>query len=290
MVLVTGASGFIGKHVVRTLLDNHVEVLILTRSKESYNCQGSESVVEGDLLYYDEWKQQLLEYSIDTCIHLAWMGIPDYSYDMSKDNIICGFKVLELCRDNKIQKLIVSGSCWEYNNPQGRVFVEDNVSVDNYFKIAKNSLLNVSLRFCKENDIRLNWLRLFYVYGEGQKSQSLIPHIIESFERGNVPVLNGAYNKNDFVYVGDVAKVIYDVCVKDNDNTVINVGMGKSIMVLDIVKAVAKAMNIEIDQSIYTSNGKEVDYYADYNEMNQMLGWVPNTPINIGIKQMINKK
>lgn len=287
MVFVTGGTGFIGRWVVKRLLKEKQEVLLLVRDKVNYVPISNEYVIEGSLENIESWKQKVKKNTIETCIHLAWEGIPDYSYEMSKKNLVYGLNILEICRDLVIPNLVISGSCWEYFNPKGSILVKHELDESNAFKASKNSLHQMAHAFCLENGIHLNWMRLFYVYGPGQRSESLIPYIIECYKKKQQPNLNGAYNKNDFVYVGDVADAIVKVALQHDFLEVLNVGSGHSTQVLEIVKCVAKQMGCEVDTSKYIKSPNCVDFYADYDEMYEMYRWFAKTSIEQGIKQML---
>lgn len=286
-VFVTGGNGFIGRYVVKELLSMEKKVVVLIRDPEHYRRIGGEIVIYGQLNNLKEMISSLEEYSIETCIHLAWEGIPDYSYEMSKKNLLYGMNILELCKVCNIPNLIVTGSCWEYENPIGKVSENDDISYENHFKAAKNSLRMICDAFCKENGIHFNWLRLFYVYGVGQRQGSLIPYIIDTFKQGKQPELNGAYNKNDFIYVSDVAKAIADCARKKPDKTIINIGSGQATEVLEVVKHTAKSLDVELDKSAYVKPARVIDFYADIHLAEECLNWKPQIDMTSGIEKML---
>lgn len=288
MIFVTGASGFIGRHFVERALSEGQELLVLTRNASKYRNIGSEIVIEGDLGEWQFWENRLKNYEIETCVHLAWEGIPNYSYCNSEKNLFNNLSVLHICENHKIKNLVISGSCWEYMNPYGSVTIECETDFSNPFKAAKNSAHMMSSAFCKEKGIHLNWMRLFYVYGPNQRLGSLIPHIITEFKAGRIPELIGAYNENDFVYVSDVVTAILKVTLCHEFSEVLNVGSGKATRVLDIVKYIAPIYGMEIDDSNYVkSNSKS--FYADRDEMKQQYGFEAQIDISTGITNILNR-
>ena len=290
MIFVTGGTGFIGKHVIKKLIEIRENVIVLVRNMKDYAAQGSEYVVEGTLDDPEPWQEELKQFSIDTCIHLAWEGIPDYSYEMSKKNLMHGLTVLDACKELGIQNLIMTGSCWEYDKPHGIVSVNDPVCDENAFKASKNALRMMAHAFCRENRIHFNWLRLFYVYGPGQREGSLIPHIIKSFKEEKQPELNGAYNRNDFVHVSDVADAIVKVAGNHNYPEILNVGSGCSTQVLSIVKMAAELMGQTINEQKYLKNNHNVEFYADKQEMYRDFSWEAKISMEKGIKQVIESR
>ena len=291
MFFVTGGSGFIGKYVVKKLLENGEEVIVLVREAKKYKLQGCEILVEGNLGDIASWKNELKQYTIETCIHLAWEGIPDYSYEMSKKNLLYGLYVLDLCKEFGIKNLVITGSCWEYQNPKGSISVDHPIDYDKSFPAAKNSLRMMAHAFCKENDIHLNWMRLFYVYGPGQREGSLIPYIIKCFREGKQAELNGVYNKNDFVYVKDVADAIVKVAQTHEYDEILNIGTGYSTQVADIVRMIAETMPQKEAAPIYSNTMKnQVDFYADEEEMRKNYEWSAVIQLKEGIQEMLSAK
>ena len=285
MVLVTGATGFIGKYVVGELIRNKQKVVCLVRNTSKYIAVGDEEVLECNLTEIEILKKTLKSLEIDTFIHLAWEGIPDYSYKYSKKNLEIGMNVLEICKCLNVSKLIITGSCWEYADPKGAISTDYPIEYNNYFKAAKNSLHMMAHAFCEDNAIQLNWLRLFYVYGAGQREGSLIPHIINSIREGCQPELNGAYNENDFVNVRDVARVIVEVAMRNEKKEVLNVGRGETVRVLDIVEEVANQMDFIIDKEKYICK-EGASFYADKAEMIKD-GIKCEIDIRDGVREMI---
>ena len=286
MIFVTGANGFIGKYVVAELLSQKQQVLCLVRDVNIYRRIGNEELIEGNLGTLGYLESQLREAQVDTCIHLAWEGIPDYSYETSYRNLDYGLQLLNTCKNIGVQNLVITGSCWEYENPTGCITTGQQVSCENAFKAAKNSLRMMAHAFCKENKIHFNWMRLFYVYGQGQREGSLIPYIIRSFKQGVKPQLNGAYNENDFVYVQDVAKAIVKVSLKHDYPEILNVGSGKAIRVLDIVKEVATQYHIQISESDYIYH-KGISFYANPEEMQKEFNWNSKITLSEGIQKIL---
>ena len=286
MLFVTGASGFIGRYVVKELLNQKQEVLCLVRDAEKYQLIDNEQIVEGCLGDLEQLEPVLNDKQIDTCIHLAWEGIPDYSYEMSCRNLDHSLKLLKVCKNIGVSNLVITGSCWEYENPVGCIKTDYPVSSANAFKAAKNSLHMMAHAFCKEHEIHLNWMRLFYVYGPGQREGSLIPYIIHSFKNGKKPELNGAYNQNDFVYVQDVAEAIVKVALNHSYPEVLNVGSGEATRVMDIVMEGAKQFNIQISENDYERNSG-TNFFADKEEKEKDYGWSRTSSITEGISAMI---
>jgi nucleoside-diphosphate-sugar epimerase len=287
-VLVTGATGFIGNYVRKCLHQNGYKIISLVRNKK-HNLQSyfNEVIIEGNLNQPDPLKITLSEYYIDACIHLAWEGIPDYSFEISQKNITYGINVLRLCNELKIKHLIISGSCWEYKTPSGCVGENWSIDDSNHFKAAKNALRMLSHAFCSENNISFHWLRLFYVYGYGQREGSLIPYIKKQLLEGNIPKLNGWNNRNDFIHVTDVANAFIKTLELCPEEEIINIGFGKSVPVIDILDMLLQLKSN--NQSVIDVDKREVqmavDFWADNKTARKSLDWKPKIDIFDWLKE-----
>lgn len=290
-VLLTGASGFIGTHVRKALWEAGREIISLVRTAgPEFVPYPGEQIVVGTLGKPDALAQDLNGLDIGACVHLAWEGIPDYSSRYSMKNLEYGFHVLELCRSLGIKKLVMAGSCWEYLNPAGMVSETAPLSWENPFKVAKNTLHLMTDEFCRENEIAYCWLRFFYVYGEGQRSGSLIPYIVKTLKNGVQPALNGAFNRNDFVHVLDVARAVCKSVERMQAKPcyeTLNIGSGKATQVLEIAETAAQLLHMPLDSSKYESPANPAAFWADIRMAEAKLGWRPCVRIQEGLESYI---
>lgn len=289
-ILLTGASGFIGTHVRKALYEAGYHVVSLMRTP-GVNPYPGEQFLSGTLAKADALEQSLSGMTIDACVHLAWEGIPDYSSEYSMKNLEYGFQVLRLCKHLGIGKLVVSGSCWEYAEPSGMVSENAPLSYENAFKTAKNALHSMTEVFCRENGIACRWLRFFYVYGEGQRSGSLIPYLVRELRNGAQPVLGGAFNQNDFIHVSDVAQA---VCrsLKSMEMgpscETYNIGFGQAVRVLDVLASAARILQTDVDLTLYEPpTSQPAAFWADIRAAEKQLRWKPCVSLEEGLERYI---
>jgi nucleoside-diphosphate-sugar epimerase len=296
-IVVTGGSGFIGKPVIRILLKKGHSVMALSRSAEEYNKINKVENLQwiNTSLELDETNLQLIkDFAPEAIIHLAWEKIPDFSFETSLHNLenqVTFFK--HICQLASVKKIIVAGSCFEYNQSFGECLESNICTPTNYFTWAKNAVREFLQVECLQKQINLVWARIFYVYGPGQRSASLIPVIIKNLQDGKVPDLRKPANANDFVYVDDVAEGLNQILEKEIPSGIYNLGGGRSTPVIDVLRMIDQQINNSdtIAGQVLANAGnpvKEIDAWANMQKTHSALNWQASVSMKEGIKKMIN--
>ena len=125
------------------------------------------------------------------------------------------------------KKILISGTCWEYGKSFGECRTSDLVNPQNYFSLSKNTLRLWSEIISQQKSISFGWFRLFYVYGPGQRDESLIPSILKSLQMGTTPEIKTPTNRNDYIYVDDVVDIFTNATEHNFESGIFNVGNGK---------------------------------------------------------------
>jgi len=293
-VFLTGATGFIGRYVLKHLEKESFNILLLTRaSKENFSSiikSKKVDIVSGNLSDINKWGTKLKQFKPDAAIHLAWEGIPDYGVKISIKNLKYGLNLFEELAEIGCKKIICTGSCWEYGQNQGKISEDLPAKSLNAFTAAKNALHWLGGEIAKENNIKFIWTRLFYVYGPGQRENSLIPYIIKCVKEGKKPKIKTPSARNDFICVVYVTKAIIAILKKCNQSTVYNIGSGHSTSIQDIIKIVYSELNLQYKpkDKLFKSDNISFDYFwADISKIKKELGWGPKIGIHEGIKKII---
>lgn len=293
--LITGGSGFIGAPVINKLIGSgNNKVLALSRSTQqtAHTGEGQLTWLHSSLLPDDAAMEQISTFAPEVIIHLAWEKIPDFSYESSLENLhnhVAFFrKVLSV---PSVKKVVATGSCLEYNKNTGVCTESDTFVSKNYFTWAKNSLRDFLQFECLQKKIDLVWPRVFYVYGPGQRSGSLIPSLIADMKAGIVPGIRTPANANDFIYVDDVADAIVLMCTATIESGIYNIGAGETTKVIDILSIIEKEiLGSDTFTKSVTENAKvvaqDINFWADLSKTKKALNWSPVTSIKEGIRQM----
>ena len=292
-IFITGATGFIGKYIMEEVYEVGHDILALTLEKDKF--ENSPTYIQqlcGDLEDIECLKPVIRSFNPDVVIHLAWHGIPDFSAGTCQKNLLMAIDFVNWVLDDTIcNKIMVSGSCFEYGKKQGVCKESDPVNINSYFTWAKHSLNKYLSLKCAEKDVVLNWFRFFYVYGPGQREESLIPTLIKSIGVKQTPKINSPLNKNDFIYVEDVAEAVAKAVDANLPSGVYNLGSGYATSVYNICRMVEMhLLGTETISKQLLENGQKdetVNFWADMEKTEHALNMSCDTSLNEGIKQHI---
>lgn len=237
-VAVTGATGFIGRHVLAELESRSVESIALVRPSTAKALRHSSySVVPFDI--HNETRNAFeLMGRPDVLIHLAWSGLPNYkSLHHFEQELQGQYRSLKNLIESGLQTLIVAGTCFEYGMQSGSLSEEFTAHPSNPYGFAKNAL-RCQLEFLKSAyPFQLTWARLFYLYGEGQPESSLLPQLRRVAEAGDQLFnMSGGEQLRDYLPVAEVAKHLVTLALAERDVGIVNVCSGIPISVRKLVE------------------------------------------------------
>lgn len=262
-ILVTGASGFIGKYVVRELLQQGHRVVAATRNIDTF-CHSYVSAVPFNLERLDD-NLNYFEYfgRPDICIHLAWEGLPNYKAAFhEEENLPRHKKFLDNLISGGLQHLTVTGTCLEYGLIEGELSEDMECNPIVSYARAKYMLSKWLLNLAGEPGVQAKWLRLFYMWGDGQSPNSLIPQLDAAIKRGDKSFpMSGGEQVRDFLTANEMAKRIVTLALNPAAIGIINCCSGKPVRVKDFVEQYIreKEATIQLKLGVYP--------YPDYEPM-----------------------
>jgi len=289
-VLITGSTGFIGKKLVPKLLAAGHNVLAITSDqKKVQSLFGIGSVSIHDYLRGNAIKD-IKEFEPQALIHLAWSGLPDYSIENNKTNVRIGINVIDAAVDLGVKKFIGSGSCWEYGSLSGQL--KENMDPEDVgdFGNSKITLSNYMINRAQDISGIANWLRLFYVFGEGQREGSVIPSIISSFQNQKPLELNDMNKALDFINVEDVAEIITGVLSKSSESEVINVGSGNPTSIPTLIDIIANSMSINLKNKYQLEIDHKKKSWADIHKISEKFSFNPKVSMKEHITELTKVK
>lgn len=249
-VMVTGATGFVGRHVVNKILARGHSVVAIARDikrAQEMPWFGSVEFVQCDL--YKDFKPLFQPKTLpDVIIHLAWPGLPNYRdfFHISK-NLPADLDFLETAVKSGVPHLIVAGTCLEYGIQYGPLTEEMETSPTTPYGFAKDALRKALQFLQKERPFILQWMRLFYMYGEGQNKNSLLAQLDLAIDQ-KLPIFNMSVGSQlrDYLSIEEVSENFSLVLENHHIVGVINCCSGRPISVIDLVQQRCKTRNCDI--------------------------------------------
>lgn len=264
-ILVTGATGFIGQHVISNLLADGLHVIATSRNEEKAKKFDWYNEVE---YFQCDYHRQLLDYynyfgRPDALIHLAWNGLPKYNDSFHvEENLPANCKFLKNFVDNKIKKLVVAGTCYEYGMKNGPLSEDCCTLPVTQYGLAKDSLRKYLELILRDSTTSFNWTRLFFLYGKGQNPSSLMPQLEQAIAKGaEVFNMSGGEQLRDYLPVEIVAEYICRITVQLNMEGIVNCCSGEPISIRRLVETYLSEhdSNISLNLGYYP--------YPDYEPM-----------------------
>lgn len=276
-VLVTGASGFIGKNLIPKLLEEKYQVLAVVRSVESIkNLEWFSriQIIQCDL--YESCEDIFYNHTdINILIHLAWQNLPNYqeSFHLS-ENLPKNYEFLKVAIDKRISHILVAGTCLEYGMQSGALSESHETKPLVAYGIAKDSLRKSLESLKTEKNFIFQWLRLFYIYGEGQAKNSLLSQLDNAIENGDEDFKMSVGNQlRDYLSIDDVVDNIILSISNPDIQGVINCCSGNPTSVLDLVvnRCKERGVNINLNRGFYKIPDYEpLDFWGIPAKINQM--------------------
>jgi len=251
-IAVTGASGFIGRHVVAELLRKNIEVVAVTRNNGlSIKADQNIRLVTLDIAHQVKECFTLLGRP-DVLLHLAWDGLPNYtSLHHFESELPRQYHFLKQLIDAGLPNLLVTGTCFEYGLLSGPLAEDTRPQPNNPYGFAKEAL-HQQLEFLKTaNPFNLIWGRLFYMYGEGQPGRSLFSQLRDAVLRGEKTFnMSGGEQLRDYLPVTMVAKKLVQLALSGQDMGTINICSGIPVSVRSLVEQWIKQYSWDIELNL----------------------------------------
>ena len=266
-ILVTGATGFIGNHVIAKLLEENYEVIASSSNIEKAKTAGWFSSVKYlpfDLKDFDPTKDYAAYFDHpDLVIHLAWEGLPNYKALFHlEENLPRHYTFLQNLITHGTTDLTVTGTCFEYGMQEGCLSEDLPTFPANSYAIAKDQLRKQLENLQREQDFHLKWVRLFYMYGSGQNPNSLLSQLDKALDTDEkVFNMSGGEQERDYLPIQHVAEYIVSIALQNRVTGVINCCSGTPVKVKAFVQnyLMEKQKDIQLNLGYYP--------YADYEPM-----------------------
>jgi UDP-glucose 4-epimerase len=317
-IIVTGGSGFIGKHLVKRVLScNPSSILVIGNRVDKYFedeillRDTPLSILSADIRDRETISQVFKEERADTCVHLAAkisvadsIKSPDETMDINAKGTL---NVLEASYESQVKNFVFASSAAVYGDVK-ELPISENQELEPLSPYGKSKMLAEQYvsSFQKQKKIKNTiCLRIFNVYGSGQSSEvDVITRFAKRLSKGLPPEIHGdGKNTRDFISVDDVTEaILLSVRAmeepKSNYNNnlnlppVFNVGTGTPTSIKDLAKKMITISGLKVDPINKKGNqdsGVILHSYADMTKAKRALHFVARKDLEEGLREIIEQ-
>jgi len=290
-ILLTGSSGFFGRNFLDRIDKKKIKILGIQRTNQ--HIEKNINYIFSDLKRISHFREKITLFKPTIILHFAWQGIPDYSKANCKKNYQITKKLIDLSFTiPSLRKIILLGSCFEYDFLFGKCSEQYRSKCTNNISECKEKLLEYLYAkkkiFDNKKKIKWYWLRPFYIYGEYQRKDSLIPTIIKNLLVKRKVNINNPKACNDYLYVGEFIRFVKRILFKKISSGIYNCGSGKllsnqtiSTVCSNLLKKKNKLIKFKFEDK---KNGK----YSCNKKLNK-INFYPNFNIVKGLDKTLKK-
>ena len=274
-VLVTGADGFLGHHILRNLTGHGFDVLPKRRT-------------DGDVTRSTTWDKFPAS---DFLVHLAGLTFVPASWEnpteFVQSNSVSTSHALDFCRKNKTKMIFLS--TYLYSSKLSTPIKEtDEIDPANPYALSKFLGEQLCSFYAKQFGVEVIILRPFNVFGSGQNSRFLIPSIISQATKSDEISVLDIRPARDYVFIEDLVDAVHKSITSDLRFGIINVGTGVASTVEQLIFSLADVIGREL--TIKSSNlerfGEINSTQADISQAKLLLGWQPKWSLSQGLREV----
>ena len=244
-MLVTGANGYIGRHVVKAVLDKGAEVIACDVVTDDVD----ERAVRKTLNLFELPEGNVYEQleSPDVCLHMAWRNGFVHNAPTQIGDLSAHYKFLTAMIDGGLKQLAVMGTMHEVGYWEGAIDENTPCNPISMYGIAKDALRRAMFLYCEQNDCVLQWLRCYYILGDDKKNNSIFCKLLSAAEEGkkSFPFTTGK-SQYDFITVDELANQLSAAVMQKEVVGIINCCTGKPMSLADRVEQFIKEHGLDI--------------------------------------------
>lgn len=302
-VLVTGGHGFIGSHLVESLVKKKCNVVVvdLFKNPNSYffrqNLNDKVIFEYCDVTNFKHINSVVIKHEINFVFHAAAQAIVDVAYynplNTFYDNVMGTANILESCRlYGKTDGVLITSTDKVYSK-LSRVDEKMPISGDHPYEVSKTSADLIARSYFKTYDMPVVVTRFGNVYGEGDLNFSrIIPGIMKSIVKGEALMIrsNGKYVR-DYVYVGDVVDATLSLAqnIKSVKGEAFNISSLENLSVLEVIKRIDGILKVKTKYKILSRATNEIPVQSvNFNKIKRVLDWKPTNNFKTAIPSVFD--
>lgn len=290
-VLLTGASGFLGRYVLQCLEQHGIEVVTMGR-RQAPDSQFAQ-FIETDLLANPDFAALVKQADATHLLHLAWYA-EHGKYWTSPLNlrwVDATVRLVEAFCATGGKHVVAAGTCAEYDWLHGYC-LEDNTPQNpaTLYGVAKDAARRLTIEICKQHQVTCCWGRVFLPFGAGEASVRLIPSLIDVFQGTRSAFGVNAAVYRDFLHASDVAEGFFAL-LRCEASGVFNISSGQPLQLRELVQALAMQLNAdpELVLRLTTQRTGEPPLLVGANLKLKALSWQPAQTLAQGLAQTLRE-
>ncbi len=288
-IIVTGASGFIGRACIKQLLDqSNFEIHAISSKKQIKNSTDGVLWYQVDIFDTERIQHVCKEIQATYLLHLAWdVSEKKYNSKQHYNWIKVGVDLVEAFTKYGGKRIVAAGTCVEYDWSYKNCSEDSPLKPQNAYGIAKHKLQELLNAHARQNNISFVWGRIFFAYGPNENSNNIIPYIIRSLKEGHIVTIKRGNDIRDYIFIDDVAKAL--VTLIDNEiEGAVNISSDTSIKIKDLALNLAGYFNKT--HLIKFEDGNSIPHSCIVGEDSRLqkeLNWKPIVSLDKGLKKTI---
>lgn len=290
-VLLTGASGFLGRYALDCLRRHGIETVMLGRRRAPDSTFAD--FIEADLLATSDFTALIQRSGATHLLHLAWYA-EHGKYWTSPLNlrwVEVTTRLIEAFCESGGQQVVVAGTCAEYDWSHGYCR-EDSTPLNpaTLYGSAKDAARRLAMAVCARHQVPCAWGRVFLPFGTGEASQRLIPSLIEVFRGRRPPFGVNAVAYRDFLHASDVAEG-FIALLQRGENGAYNISSGQPVRLADVVQELAQLLDADPQAvlDLTTERPGEPPLLVGENLKLKALGWQQALSLAQGLEQTVRE-
>ncbi len=239
-VLLTGATGFVGRQVLRELRAGGAEVNVVLRRGTDAPDGAAAVHVTDDLFSEDAVFWNAACEGVDTLVHVAWYTEPG-KYVTSPANLACmagTIRMAEAAASAGVKRFVGVGTCFEYDLAAGYLRTSTPLVPDSPYGAAKAATYLALSRTLPRLGVSFGWCRLFYLYGEGEDRRRLVPYVHERLSSGEAAELSSGNQVRDYLDVAEAGRRIAAIGLSQTEGA-FNISSGIPITIRQMALRIA---------------------------------------------------
>lgn len=293
-IIVTGASGFIGANLFKTLAQVRSDVFAVVRHEKGWRLAdvGDEQIVAADLNDPSATKNLVASLKPQTVFNCVAYGA--YSFEnepglIYQTNFLAVANLANLLSQQPFAAFIQAGSSSEYGINCAGPAEDSPCQPNSHYAVSKVSVANHLYYLGKHLGFPCANLRLYSVYGPLEDTSRLIPNLLMQATAGKYPPFVDPRTSRDFVYVGDVCEAFIVAAAKMHPGVYgesFNIGSGGKTTIADLATATGRLFGIADPPRFGSMEGRTwdlADWYSNSQKAAEMLGWRSRTSLEEGL-------